>query len=54
MDETYFRNMVARIICKSPKNERKWLMGRLFHGNEINLGKRIKMIIEPFKKLERT
>jgi len=50
MDETTFRSLVAKAICNCPKISRSWIRGRLLHGNEINLGKRIKMIIEPFKK----
>lgn len=49
MDESEFRNLVAHSICHCPKDKRKWLRGRLIHGNEINLGVRIKKIIEPFK-----
>lgn len=49
MDEGVFRSLVARLLCQCNKEKRKWLKGRLIHGNEINLGKRIKKIIEPFK-----
>ncbi len=49
MDESIFRNLVAQTICNCSKPNRPWIRGRLIHGNEINLGKRIKMIIEPFK-----
>ena len=49
MDEDVFRTLVARLLCQCTKDKRKWLRGRLIHGNEINLGKRIKKIIEPFK-----
>lgn len=48
-DRSTFRKLVAELLWKCPKMERKWLRGRLIHGNEINLGKRIKKIIEPFK-----
>ena len=51
MDEKVFRGLVAKMICLCPKDKRAWLKGRLLHGNEINLGKRIKRIIEPFKDL---
>lgn len=49
MDNNKFRSLVAKLLCDCPKTDRRWLRGRLFHGNEINLGKRIKMIIEPYK-----
>lgn len=50
MKEGSFRSLVALLLCKCPKSNRRWLRGRLMHGNEINLGARIKKIIEPFKK----
>jgi len=49
MDEHEFRSLVANTVWQCPKDKRKWLLGRLKHGNEINLGSRIKKIIEPFK-----
>jgi len=49
MDEKIFRSLVAGLLWQCTKDKRKWLKGRLMHGNEINLGKRIKKIIEPFK-----
>lgn len=48
-DEADFRAMIASILWSCPKQNRKWLLGRLYHGNEINLGQRIKRIIEPYK-----
>lgn len=48
-DESEFRSMVASLLRICPKQNRKWLGGRLYHGNEINLGQRIKRIIEPYK-----
>lgn len=48
-DEADFRAMIASILWSCPKQNRKWLLGRLCHGNEINLGQRIKRIIEPYK-----
>lgn len=48
-DESEFRSMVASILWSCQKQNRKWLRGRLYHGNEINLGQRIKRIIEPYK-----
>ena len=49
IDEAEFRSMVASLLWDCPKPNRKWLKGRLLHGNEINLGQRIKRIIEPYK-----
>lgn len=49
MDSEQFDTLVANIVQNCPKDHAKWLEGRLLHGNEINLGKRIKRIIEPFK-----
>jgi len=49
MDRSKFRNIVATLLWFSPREHRKWLRGRLYHGNEINLGQRIKKIIEPYK-----
>ena len=48
-DEAEFRAMIASILWNCPKQHRIWLHGRLYHGNEINLGQRIKRIIEPYK-----
>jgi hypothetical protein len=49
MERDKFRKLVASLLCLCPKVHRKWLRGRLLHGNEINLGQRIKKIIEPYK-----
>jgi hypothetical protein len=49
MEEGVFRGLVASLLCLAPKEHRRWLRGRLLHGNEINLGQRIKRIIEPYK-----
>lgn len=48
-EEAEFRSMVAFLLWGCPKQNRKWLRGRLIHGNEINLGQRIKKIIDPYK-----
>ncbi|HCH54551.1 MAG TPA: hypothetical protein DE109_13940 [Aeromonas sp.] len=45
-----FETLVAKILEGCPEEHADWLKGRLIHGNEINLGKRIKKIIEPFKE----
>jgi hypothetical protein len=49
MERGKFRRLVATLLCLCPKEHRKWLRGRLYHGNEINLGQRIKKIIEPYR-----
>jgi ApeA N-terminal domain 1 len=51
MDEEKFKELVKGIISKCPEENQEWLKGRLMHGNEINLRKRIKSIIEPFKDI---
>ncbi len=50
MDELEFKELVENIVSKCPEERKKWLTGRLQHGNEINLRKRISRIIEPFKE----
>ncbi|MGQ0476261.1 ApeA N-terminal domain 1-containing protein [Acinetobacter variabilis] len=50
MDTDAFTKLVEEIINGCPEGNREWLQGRLMHGNELNLGKRLKCIIEPFKK----
>ncbi|SDU15434.1 hypothetical protein SAMN05216296_2091 [Pseudomonas pohangensis] len=49
MDRSEFRSMMAKLLWMCPKENRRWLRGRLRYGNEINLGQRIKKIIEPYK-----
>lgn len=49
MESESFESMVAEILNGCPKEHVDWLQGRLMHGNEINLSKRLKRIIEPFK-----
>ncbi len=49
MDSSEFDSLVSTISESCPEEYFEWLSGRLMHGNEINLGKRLKRIIEPFK-----
>lgn len=49
MDKGSYENLVSEIIKGCPEEHLDWLKGRLMHGNEFNLSKRIKNIIEPFK-----
>ncbi|AUZ57769.1 hypothetical protein PRJ_1148 [Pseudomonas sp. XWY-1] len=49
MEPGDFEALVAGIIKDCPGEHVGWLSGRLMHGNEINLGKRLKRIVEPFK-----
>lgn len=51
MSESDFENLVSEIMEASPDEHKEWLAGRLKHGNEINLGKRLKKVVEPFKDL---
>lgn len=50
MENDTFESLVSTILESCPKEHVEWLQGRLIHGNEINLGKRLKKIIEPFKE----
>jgi len=49
MDKNHFYSLVSEILKGCPKKHIDWLKSRLMYGNEINLGKRINKIIEPFK-----
>jgi hypothetical protein len=49
MEPKCFELLVSTVIDGCPDEHSDWLKGRLMHGNEINLGKRLKRIIEPFK-----
>ncbi|MEG4058200.1 MULTISPECIES: ApeA N-terminal domain 1-containing protein [unclassified Microcoleus] len=49
MDEAVFKELTENLIKQCPEKNQKWLSGRLEYGNELNLRKRIKNIIEPFK-----
>lgn len=49
MDENEFKSLLDTIKKNCPKEKVIWLEGRLMHGNEINLRKRLERIIEPFK-----
>ena len=50
MDEVEFKSLVDTVKKNCPEEKVVWLEDRLMHGNEINLGKRLKKIIEPFKE----
>ncbi len=51
MDDGVFNDLTESIIRQCPDENKEWLSGRLRHGNELNLGKRIKSIVTPFKDL---
>ncbi|QTR55480.1 HEPN domain-containing protein [Thiothrix unzii] len=51
MHSSEFDNLVSTLVDFCPESHKEWLQGRLKHGNEINLGQRIKKTIEPFKSL---
>ena len=50
MDEAVFKQLTENLIKQCPEEHKEWLDGRLKHGNEVNLRRRIKLIIEPFKE----
>lgn len=50
MDDHVFKELTESLIKHCPEENREWLAGRLQHGNEMNLGRRLKGIIEPFKE----
>ena len=50
MDDSEFQTLVQTLMQHCPKDKKEWLDGRLKYGNEINFGKRIKKMIEPFKE----
>jgi len=49
MESESFESLVEAILKGCPVEHTNWLRGRLMHGNEINLGKRLKRIMESFK-----
>ncbi len=49
MDDTVFEELTENLIKQCSEENQEWLSGRLRRGNEPNLGRRIKSIIEPFK-----
>lgn len=49
MDEVEFEELVENLIGHCPGEREKWLRGKLRYGNEVNLRKRMKRLIEPFK-----
>lgn len=51
MDEDVFNELLCFMLINCPEEHRDWLKGRLTHGNEINLGRRLKRIIDPFQNL---
>jgi len=50
MSKEDFRLLVDSVKNNCPEENIEWLDSRLMYGNEINLGKRLKKIIEPFKE----
>ena len=51
MDEKAYQKLSAMLIDQCPEKHKQWLSGRLQHGNELSLAKRIKSIIEPFEDI---
>lgn len=50
MDNDIYANLVENLVDQCPKENRDWLKKLLEHGNEIRLARRVKEIIEPYKK----
>ena len=50
MDEAVFKELTENLRKQCPEEHKNWLSGRLEYGNEVNLRRRIKLIIEPFKE----
>ncbi|MBG78246.1 MAG: hypothetical protein CL570_04365 [Alphaproteobacteria bacterium] len=50
MEESQYESLKQEIIENCPEEHQDWLSGRLRYGNEISLNKRLKAIVEPFKK----
>lgn len=50
MAEEEYEMLVSNLLETCPREKQKWLSERLKYSNEINLGTRIKRVIEPFKK----
>ena len=49
MNSETFQELQQKLLSACPPDHRKWLEGRIKHGNEINLSQRLKSLIEPFK-----
>ncbi|WPJ96356.1 hypothetical protein SH580_01400 [Coraliomargarita algicola] len=49
MDPDKYDSLVETILKSCPETNKDWLSGRLSHGNEVSLRKRLKKIIEPFE-----
>lgn len=50
MDQSEYSKLVSEIVSHCPDNQKKWLSNKLTYGNEISLARRLKHILEPFKK----
>ena len=51
MDEIEFEKLIENLIELCPGERKEWLKGKLRHGNEVSLRKRITRLIEPFEDL---
>ncbi len=51
MEEKDFKGLLETLINLCPEKNQEWLAGRLEHGNEVNLSRRLKSLIEPFNEL---
>lgn len=50
MEQVQYEILKEGIISHCPDEHQAWLMGRLMHGNEVNLSSRLKDILRPFKR----
>ncbi len=50
MPEEQFRDMVSTILKYSPNENREWIERKLRYSNELSLQKRMKKMLEPFKR----
>ncbi|MDR5616676.1 HEPN domain-containing protein [Arsenophonus sp.] len=50
MEPEVFESLLSTVLAVCPDDHIDWLKGRLMQGNEINLRKRLKRLIDPFKE----
>ena len=51
MDEAEFEGLVENLVNQCPEEHREWLSRELKYGNEVNLRKRLRGIINSFKEV---
>ncbi len=50
MDQSGYLQLITEIAAHCPEDHKKWLSGRLTHGNEIIFSRRLMSIVDPCKK----